>query len=75
MHDRVPSGPPEPGVGCPVLRADVGLEFNDPTHAPWAVRLAGLPAVADEARPQECRGRLERRPLDERGGRVQREKA
>ncbi len=75
MHDRVPSGPPEPGVGCPVLLPDVGLEFNDPTDAPWAIGVVGLPSVADEARPQECGGRLERRPLDERGGLVQRGKA
>ncbi len=72
MHDRVPIGSPEPGVGCPVLLADVGLEFDDPAHPSWAVRVAGLPCVANEARPKECGGRLERGPPDERGGLVQR---
>ena len=61
-------------MGCAVLRADVRLEFNDPTHAPRAVRVAGLPGVADEARPQEGGGRLERWPPDERVGLVQRAK-
>ncbi len=61
-------------MGCAVLRADVRLEFNDPTHAPGAVGVAGIPCIADEARPEECRGRLERGPPDERGDLVQRPK-
>ena len=59
-------------MGCAVLRADVRLQFNDPTDAPGTVGVAGLP-VADEARPKECGGRFERWPPDERVGFVQRE--
>jgi len=59
-------------MGSPILLADVSLEFDDPTHPPWAVRVAGLLCLADEARPQECGGRLERGPTDERGDLVQR---
>ena len=72
VHDRVASGPPEPGVGCPVLLADVGLELHDPAYPPWAFGAAGLPGIADESRPQESGRRLERGPPNERRGVVQR---
>jgi hypothetical protein len=72
VHDRVAGGSSEPGVGRPVLLADVGLEFDDPADsagAGWAISGAG---IANEARPNECRGCLERGPPDERASLVQR---
>ena len=72
VHDRVPGGEPEPGVGSPVLLTDVGLELDDPAHTPGGVGAMRVAGVAYQSRPEECGSRLERGPPDERGGVVQR---
>ena len=50
-HDPVPGGLAEAGVRRPVVAADVGLDLDDPPD-PSAGRV-----VADQARPDESRGR------------------
>jgi hypothetical protein len=72
VHDRVAGGSSEPGVGRPVLLADVGLEFDDPADSAGAVGAISAAGIPNETRPNECRGRLERGPPDERGSLGQR---
>ena len=59
VHDRVPDGPPEPGVGGLVVLADVRLDLDDPAGS--AVR----GAVPDQPAAEQGPAELQRRQLED----------
>ena len=59
VHDRVPGGRAEAGVGGPVVLADVGLDLDDPGHPPAGARRRG-PGAPRAARPASSVGRQDR---------------